>query len=244
MEGFFCLFSGWFCGLFGFFLLLLLPLGFLLVCFLGVSWRFVVVGFGLVWFLGYLEEKNSVTNQDMLYSESHQSDKVIDRNMSQQTQWQHFTLHTSTASSAKIHSADASVEQLTVGSIKKNETEEAIYLSNQENKPPKSPESVSCKDMSSKEDSCKVATKEGNSTCHKPASFELATKLNKDDSDLSNFVMLRDDSDLSNFIMLRSTHKLTPRQEKKHVDCSEKGMQSSLFCYFSWLNSAVLYQLQ
>ncbi|NXX45067.1 SHOC1 protein, partial [Tricholaema leucomelas] len=158
--------------------------------------------------------------------ESHQSDKVIDLYMSQQTQWQHFALHTSAASSDKIHSADASVEQLTVGSIKKNKAEEAIYLLNQENKPPKSSESVSCKDMSSKEDSCKVTTKEDNSTCHKPASFELATKLNKDDSDLRNFVMLRDDSDLSNFIMLRSTHKLTPRQEKNYIDCSEKGMQS------------------
>ncbi|NXP76070.1 SHOC1 protein, partial [Ramphastos sulfuratus] len=140
---------------------------------------------------------------------NHQSDKVIDLYMSQETQWQHFALHTSAASSAKIHSADASVEQLTVGSIKKNKAEEAIYFLTQENKTPS--ESVSCKDMASKEDIFKhTSSKEDNSTSHKPASSKLPTKLNKDDSDLSNF------------IMLRSMHKLTPRQEKSYVDCSEK----------------------
>ncbi|NXN16059.1 SHOC1 protein, partial [Indicator maculatus] len=155
--------------------------------------------------------QNSVKNQELLSDERHQSDKVIDPCTSQQTQWQHFALNMSAVPSAKMHSADASVEELTGGSIKNNEVEEGIYFLNQENKPPKSSESVICKDMSSKEDSCKVtSSKEDSSTSQKPASFELATKWNKDDSDLNNF------------IMLRSTHKLIPREEKNNVDLPEE----------------------
>ncbi|XP_054034679.1 protein shortage in chiasmata 1 ortholog [Dryobates pubescens] len=152
-----------------------------------------------------LEEKNSVKNQEVLSVETHQSGKLTDPCTSQQAQWQHFALNASTASSAKMHSADSSDEELSGGSIKKNKVEEEIYFLNQENKPPKLSESGSCKDLSSKEDSCKVVK-----VAVKPASFELATKWNKDDSDLSNF------------IMLRSTHKLTPRKEESYVDCSEK----------------------
>lgn len=166
-------------------------------------------------------------NQEVLSAETHQSDKVTDPCTSQPAQWQHFALNTSTASSAKMHSADSSVEELSGGSIKKNKVEEEIYFLNEENKPPKLSESASCKDLSSKEDGCKVVK-----IAVKPASFELATKWNKDDSDLSNF------------IMLRSTHKLVPREEKSYVDCSEKGMQTGLFCHFSRLNSDLIHQLQ
>ncbi|XP_059690252.1 protein shortage in chiasmata 1 ortholog [Gavia stellata] len=153
----------------------------------------------------WLEEKNSVTNQELLSAERHGSDKVIDLYMSPQTQRQYFAQHVSAASSAKIHSTDTSVEELTEGSIKKNKVEEAIYFLNQEKKISKSSESVNCKDASSKQDN--------SSSSQKPPSFALATKWDNDDSDLSNF------------IMLRSKHTLTEREEKNDVDSPEKVLQ-------------------
>ncbi|XP_054665903.1 protein shortage in chiasmata 1 ortholog [Grus americana] len=153
----------------------------------------------------WLEEKNYMTNQELLSAERHQPDKVINLYMSPQTQRQHFALHMSAASSDKINSSDTSVEELTGGSIKKNKVEEAIYFLNQENKTFKSSESVSCKDVSCKQDN--------SSNSQKPASFALATKWDNDDSDLNNF------------IMLRSKHTLTHREEKKCVDSPEKVLQ-------------------
>lgn len=144
--------------------------------------------------------------------------------MSPQTQSQYFALHTSPASSAKIHNKNTSVEELTGGSIKKNKVEEAIYFLNQEEKTPKSSESISCKDVSSKQDN--------SSSGQKSASFALDTKW------------YNDDSDLSNFIMLRSKCTLIQREEKNYVGSPEKGMWTSLFCRFSRFNSALLYQLQ
>lgn len=155
-------------------------------------------------FLGWLEEKNSVTNQDLLSAEKHQSDKVINLYMSPQTQSQYFALHMSPASSAKIHNKNTSVEELTGGSIKKNKVEEAIYFLNQEEKTPKSSESIRCKDVSSKQNN--------SSSGQKSASFALATKW------------YNDDSDLSNFIMLRSKCTLIQREEKNYVGSPAKGM--------------------
>ncbi|XP_075344751.1 protein shortage in chiasmata 1 ortholog [Mycteria americana] len=153
----------------------------------------------------WLEEKNSTTNQEMLSAERHQLDKVINLDMSPQSQRQYFALHMSAAPSAKIHSTNTSVEELTGGSIKNNKVEEAIYFLNQGNKTPKSSESVSCKGVPSKQDN--------SSSSQKPASFALATKWDDDDSDLSNF------------IMLRSKHTLTQREEENYVDSPEKVLQ-------------------
>ncbi|XP_009872601.1 PREDICTED: uncharacterized protein C9orf84 homolog, partial [Apaloderma vittatum] len=153
----------------------------------------------------WLEEKNSVTNQELLSAEEHQSDKEINIYMSPQTRRQHFAVHMSATSSAKIHSTDTSVEELTGGSTKKNNVEEAIYLLNQEEKKPKSAGSVSCKDVSSEQDD--------SSRSQKPASFALATKWDNDDSDLSDF------------IMLRCNHTLTEREERNGVDSTEKALQ-------------------
>lgn len=144
-----------------------------------------------------------MTNQELLSAERHQSDKIINLYMSPQTQRPYFALHMSAASSAKIHSTNTCVEELSGGSTKKNKVEEAMYFLNQEKKTPKSSESVSCKGVSSKQDN--------SSNSQKPASSALATKWD-------------DDSDLSNFIMLRSKHTLTQREEKNYVDSPEKGM--------------------
>ncbi|CAN0308015.1 unnamed protein product, partial [Bubo scandiacus] len=153
----------------------------------------------------WLEDKNSMTNQELLAAEKHQSNKVINLYMSPQIQKQYFALHVSAASSAKIHSTNTPVEELTEGSIKKNKVEEAISFLNQGKKPPQSSESVSCKDVSSKEDD--------SSNSQKPASSALATNWDNDDSDLSNF------------IMLRSKYTLTKREENSDVDSPEKVLQ-------------------
>ncbi|XP_062369476.1 protein shortage in chiasmata 1 ortholog [Cinclus cinclus] len=149
----------------------------------------------------WLEEKNSVTNQELLSAERHQSEKVVNPNLSLQIQRQYF--HMSSVSSAKIHSTNTSVEELTGGSIRKIKTEEAINFLNQEKETPKPSESDSCKVVSSKLD---------NSFCSgKPAS--LASKW------------ANDDSDLNNFIMMRSRHTVTQREEKYYVDRPEEVVQ-------------------
>ncbi|KAM6104704.1 protein shortage in chiasmata 1 ortholog [Pterocles gutturalis] len=155
--------------------------------------------------VGWLEENNSVTNHKLLSAERRQSDQVINLYMSQQTQTQSFAKHMSAASSAKIQGTSTSVEELTGGNIKKNKVEEAIYFLKQEKKTPKSSESFSCRDVSSKQDN--------SSSSQKPTSFALNTKWDNDDSDLSNF------------IMLRSKHMLTQEEEKKYVDSPEKVLQ-------------------
>lgn len=152
-------------------------------------------------FPGWLEEKNSVTNQELLSAERHQSEKVVNPDLSVQIQRQYFAM--STASSAKIHSTHTSVEESSGGSVRKIKTEGAIFL-NQEKKTPKPSESDSSKDVSSKLD---------NSSCSgKPPSVALASKS------------ANDDSDLNNFIMMRSKHTVTQREEKHYVDRPEKGM--------------------
>ncbi|KAM6033329.1 protein shortage in chiasmata 1 ortholog [Chlamydotis macqueenii] len=153
----------------------------------------------------WLEEKNSLTNQELLSAERSQSEEVINLYMSPQSQRQCFAPHMSAASPAKIHNTNTSMEELTGGRVKKNTKEEAIYVLSQEKKIPKSPASVSSKDVSSKQES--------SSSNQKPASFALATKWDSDDSDLSNF------------IMLRSKHTLTPREGKNDVDSPEKVPQ-------------------
>lgn len=145
-----------------------------------------------------------MTNQELLSAEKNQSEKVINLHMSPQMQRQHFALPMSAASSAKIDSTNTFVEELTGESIKKNKVEEAIYSLHQEKKNARISESVSSKDVSSKQDSPDCS--------QKSVSFALATKQDNDYSDLSSF------------IMLRSKHTLTPKEEKGYVDRPEKGM--------------------
>ncbi|NXU57247.1 SHOC1 protein, partial [Turnix velox] len=150
-----------------------------------------------------LEKKDSITNQELFSDERHQSDKLINPYMTPQTERQYFEQHMDAASSAKNHSTHTTVEELTEGSIKKNEAEDEICFLNQEKKSPESYESVNSY-VSSKQDN--------SSSSQKPAS--LATKWDGDDSDLSNF------------IILRSKHALTPKEEKNYVDNPEKVPQS------------------
>ncbi|XP_010010543.1 PREDICTED: uncharacterized protein C9orf84 homolog, partial [Nestor notabilis] len=152
----------------------------------------------------WLEEMNSMTNQEVLSAENHQSDKVINLCMSPQTQRQHFAMHMGAVSPTKIPDTNTSVEELTGRSIKKSKIEEEIYFLNPEKKTPKSSESVSSEDVSSKEDS--------SSSSEKPASFALVRKWDND-------------SDLSNFIMLRSKCTLTQKEEKNYGDSPEKVPQ-------------------
>ncbi|NXY31791.1 SHOC1 protein, partial [Pomatorhinus ruficollis] len=134
--------------------------------------------------------------EKLLSAERHQSEKVVNPDLSLQIQRQYFAM--SPASSAKIHSTNTSVEELSGGSMRENKTKEAICFLNQEKKMPKPSESDSCKDVSSKLD---------NSSCSgKPALLALASKWASDDSDLNNF------------IMMRSKFTVTQRKEKNYVD--------------------------
>ncbi|RLV97036.1 hypothetical protein DV515_00012188 [Chloebia gouldiae] len=156
----------------------------------------------------WLEEKNSVTNQELLSAERHQSEKVVNRDLSLQIQSQNFA--TSAPPSAKLHSTNTSVEELSGGSISKMKTEEAICFLNQEKKTPKPSELDSSTDVSSKLD---------NSSCSgKPASLALASKW------------ANDDSDLNSFIMMRSKYTVTQREEKYYVDRPEKESQCQAYC--------------
>ncbi|NXC89335.1 SHOC1 protein, partial [Cercotrichas coryphoeus] len=137
--------------------------------------------------------------EKLLSAERHQSEKVVNPNLSLQIQRQYFDM--SAVSSAKIHNTNTSVEEPTGGSIRKIKTEEAIHVLKLENETPKPSVSDSCKG---------VSFKLGNSSCSgKPAS--LASKW------------ANDDSDLNSFIMMRSRHtKVTQREEKCYVDRPEK----------------------
>ncbi|NXD04979.1 SHOC1 protein, partial [Certhia familiaris] len=137
-------------------------------------------------------------------AERHQSEKVVNPDLSVQIQRQYFAMNA--ASSAKIHSTNTSVEGLTGGSITKITTEEAICFLNQEKKTPKPSESDSCKDVFSKLND--------SSGTGKPVSLALASKW------------ANDDSDLNNFIMMRSKHTVTQREEKYYVDRPEKVVQT------------------
>ncbi|NWU33077.1 SHOC1 protein, partial [Hylia prasina] len=137
--------------------------------------------------------------EKLLSAERRQSEKVVNPDLSMQIQRQYFAM--STVSSAKIHSTNTSVEDLSRGSIRTIKTEEAICFLNQEKKAPKPSESDNCKDLSSKLD---------NSSCSgKPVSLAVASKW------------ANDDSDLNNFIMMRSKRTVTQREEK-YVDRPEK----------------------
>ncbi|XP_051645231.1 protein shortage in chiasmata 1 ortholog isoform X9 [Manacus candei] len=150
-------------------------------------------------------EENSVINQELLSAERHQMDKVVNPDLSLQTQRQYFALPVRAVSSAEIHSTNTSGGELTGGNNRKIKVEEEICFLNQEKKTPKPSESVSCKGVSSKVHS--------SSCSEKPASFALATKWDNDDSDLNNF------------IMMRSKHTLRQREEKNYVDRPEKVLQ-------------------
>ncbi|NXF06666.1 SHOC1 protein, partial [Smithornis capensis] len=140
--------------------------------------------------------------EKLLSAEKYQSDKVVNPDLSLQTQRQYLAVHMNAVSSAKNYSTNTSVEELTGGSIRKVKVEEGICFLNQEKKTPKLSESDSCKGVSSKVDNA--------SSSKKPASLVLATKGDNDDSDLNNF------------IMMRSKHALSQREEKNCVDRSEK----------------------
>ncbi|NXD27832.1 SHOC1 protein, partial [Spelaeornis formosus] len=148
--------------------------------------------------------------EKLLSAERHQSEKVVNPNLSLQIHRQYFAM--SAASSAEIHSTNASVEELTGGCIRKFKKEDAICFLNQEKNTPKPSESESCKDVSSKLD---------NSSCSgKAASLALASKW------------VSDDSGLNYFIMMRSRHTVTQREEKFYVDRPEKDVckENDSFC--------------
>ncbi|NXQ46397.1 SHOC1 protein, partial [Catharus fuscescens] len=140
--------------------------------------------------------------EKLFSAERHQSEKVVNPNLSMQIQRQYFDMRA--ASSAKIHSTNTSVEELTGGNIRKIKTEEAVHFLNQENETPKPSESDSCKGGCSKLDNSSCSGKRA------PLAFKWAS----------------DDSDLNNFIMMRSRHtNITQREEKYYVDRSEKVVQ-------------------
>ncbi|XP_030323640.1 protein shortage in chiasmata 1 ortholog [Calypte anna] len=151
----------------------------------------------------WLEENTYVTSQELLSAERHQSEKVINLDLSPQTQKQHFC--PPLASPAKVHSINTSVEEITGGSIKQNNLEEAVYFLNQDKKKPQSSGSVTSKEVSFKQDN--------SPSDQEPSSFELPTKWGNDDSDLSNF------------IMLRSKHTLTQRDGENDADSPAKVPQ-------------------
>ncbi|NXE60807.1 SHOC1 protein, partial [Calcarius ornatus] len=144
--------------------------------------------------------------EKLLSAERHQSEKVVNPDLSLQLQRQNFAV--SAPSPAKIHSTNTSVAELTEGSINKIKTEQAICFLNQEKKNPKPSESDSCKDVSSKLDK--------SSCSEKPASLVFASKW------------ANDDSDLNNFIMMRSKYTVTQREEKYYVDRPEKEQHMSV----------------
>ncbi|NXM36361.1 SHOC1 protein, partial [Oxyruncus cristatus] len=141
--------------------------------------------------------------EKLLSAETHQPDKVVNPDLSLQTQRQYFALPMSAVSSARIHSTNTSEGELTGRIKRKIKVEEAICFLKQEKKTPKPSESVSSKGESSKVES--------SSCSEKPAS--LATKWDNDDSDLNNF------------IMMRSKHTLRQREEKNYVDRPAKVLQ-------------------
>ncbi|XP_031464196.1 protein shortage in chiasmata 1 ortholog isoform X2 [Phasianus colchicus] len=151
------------------------------------------------------EEKNSLSDQELLSSERHQMDEVTDHGMSPQTKMQHFGLPISAASSLKIDKTNTSLENVTAGNIQKRKTEEPVYLLNQEEKTDPLLVSVSCKDMPFKHHNSSVG--------QKLTSFTLDSKWDNDDSGLNNF------------IMLRCKHTITQRQGKNDVDHPEKVLQ-------------------
>ncbi|XP_065603145.1 protein shortage in chiasmata 1 ortholog [Cyrtonyx montezumae] len=149
------------------------------------------------------EEKNSVSDQELLFTERHQMDEINDLCTSPQTTMQHLDLPINAASSFKIDRTNTSLEN--VGRIQKSNIEKPIYFLSQEEKTDKSLASIICKDVPFKQHN----TSEG----PKPASFTLDSKWDSGDSDLNNF------------IMLRCKHTISQRQEKNGVDSPEKVLQ-------------------
>ncbi|XP_064357997.1 protein shortage in chiasmata 1 ortholog [Dromaius novaehollandiae] len=163
----------------------------------------VFTSYQLEW---WLEEKNSIANQELLSAEKHQLDKITNLYMSPETKRQHFSMDVNAASPVKIHSADTTVEEFTGESIQMSNVEEPIYFLNQEKKIPKSLESVVCKDVFFKQDNSPRS--------QKPSSVAVAPAWDDDDSDL-----------LSSFIKLRSKHTFTQREMKNDIGSSEKVLQ-------------------
>ncbi|KAM9367979.1 protein shortage in chiasmata 1 ortholog [Phaethornis superciliosus] len=171
----------------------------------------------------WLEENTYVTSQELLSAEKHQSEKVINLDLSPQTQKQHFAPRVSAASPAKVYSINTSVEEITGGSIKQHNVEEAVYFLNEEKKTTPSSESVTAKEMSFKRDN--------SPSDQEPSSLELPTKWGNDDSDLSNF------------IMLRSKHTLTQRDGENDVDSPAKESQCQAYCLLEEAATPILKDL-
>ncbi|XP_071437650.1 protein shortage in chiasmata 1 ortholog [Pithys albifrons albifrons] len=153
----------------------------------------------------WLEEKDSMTNQELLSTERNELAKAVIPDLSLQTQRQHFAPPVSAVPSAKIQSSSTSWEEHAGGIIRKIGAEEAICFLNSEKKHPKSSESDSVKDVSSKV---------GNLPCsEKPAPLALAAKWDTDDSDLNNF------------IIMRSKQTLSQKKEINYTEIPEKGLQ-------------------
>ncbi|XP_015705355.1 protein shortage in chiasmata 1 ortholog isoform X2 [Coturnix japonica] len=151
------------------------------------------------------EEKNSVSDQELLSGERHQMDKVTDLCMPPQNKMQHFGLPINAASSLKIDRINTSLESAAGGNAQKSKIEEPLYFLNQEEKTNISLGSVSCRDVPFKQH----RFSEG----QKLASFTLDSKWDNDDSDLNNF------------IMLRCKQTITQSQGKNGVDSPGKVLQ-------------------
>ncbi|XP_010211050.1 PREDICTED: uncharacterized protein C9orf84 homolog [Tinamus guttatus] len=156
----------------------------------------------LEWWL----EENSMANLELLSAEKHQLDKKDNLTIFPETKSHQFSLHGSAATSVQIHSANASVEELTGENMQLSKVEKPIYFLNEEKKIPKSLESVSCKDVSFKQDNSPRR--------QKPSSVALTTTWDDDDSDL-----------LRTFIMLRSKNTFPQREKENDIDSPEKVLQ-------------------
>ncbi|NWI15428.1 SHOC1 protein, partial [Crypturellus soui] len=150
-------------------------------------------------FTSYQLEENSMANLELLSAEKHQLDKKTNLSMFPETKSHQLSLH---VSAVQINSANASVEELTRENIQLSKVEEPIYVLNEEKKNRKSLESVSCKDVSFKQD---ISPRS-----QKPSFVALTTTWDDDDSDL-----------LSTFIMLRSKNTFPQREKENDIDSPE-----------------------
>ncbi|NXA41370.1 SHOC1 protein, partial [Eudromia elegans] len=144
-----------------------------------------------------------LANLELLSAEKHQLDKKNNINMFPEAKSNPFSLHASAASSVQIHSANVSGVEPTGENMQLSKVEEPIYFLNEKKKIPKSLESVSCKDVSFKQDRSPRS--------QKPSSVALTATWDDDDSDL-----------LSTFIMLRSKTMFPQREKENDVDSPEK----------------------
>ncbi|XP_025064762.1 uncharacterized protein C9orf84 [Alligator sinensis] len=146
---------------------------------------------------GWLEEKNSISNQGLLSAGAHHKDKTTNLHFSPQKKNQCSPLHMKAAQCGVIHDASTPAEKLTREEIEQNKIEIPTHFLNQEKEDKNNLESLSCQEVFFEPNS--------SSRNERNTPAELTRKCD-DGSDL-----------LSNFIMLRSKHVLIPNEEKNNV---------------------------